>query len=347
MHTDSPTSSNGPHAPNVQIPAKMLAIEISAPGGPEVLKPTTVETPTPGPAEVLIKVAASGVNRPDIMQRSGLYPAPSGHSPIPGLEVAGTVVAIGSGATGISVGTPVMALVNGGGYAEFCRANSALCIPVPDTLSMKEAAGIPETFLTVWHNVFQRGQLSSGDWFLVHGGTSGIGVTAIQVAKAFGANVIATAGSQEKCDACTALGADVAINYRTQNYVDVVKEKTARRGVNVILDMVGGDYIEKNIKCLADDGRLVNIAYQNGSKASIDFLRVMLKRLTITGSTLRIRTDAVKAEIARNVREKVIPLVSNGTIKIPIDSTFDLKDAARAHAHMDEGNHVGKIILTV
>ncbi len=347
MPNDNSTPTLQPQQASDAIPKSMAAIEISQPGGPEALVPTQIETPAPAPGEVLIKVSAAGVNRPDIMQRSGNYPAPKGHSPIPGLEVSGTIVAAGPSVTHHAVGDRVMALVNGGGYAEYCLASDTVCLPVPQNISMTEAAGIPETFFTVWHNVYQRGGLKSGEWFLVHGGTSGIGVTAIQVAKAFGANVITTAGSQEKCAACEALGADRTINYKEEDFLDVVKSVTNKRGVDVILDMVGGDYIEKNIKCLADDGRLVNIAYQKGSKATIDFIRVLLKRLTITGSTLRIRPTEIKAQIAKEIQEKVIPLVANGTIKVPIDSTFELKDAAKAHARMDEGCHIGKIILTI
>ncbi|MEO1543990.1 MAG: NAD(P)H-quinone oxidoreductase [Pseudomonadota bacterium] len=330
-----------------ELPTTMTAIAIPEPGGPDALKPTEIPVPTPGPGQVLIKVAAAGVNRPDVMQREGTYPAPKGHCTTPGLEVSGEVVAIGPEAAGLEMGDAVMALVNGGGYAEYCIAEAPACIPVPSGVSLTEAAGVPETFFTVWHNVFQRGALQSGEWFMVHGGTSGIGVTAIQLAKAFGATVVSTAGSDDKCDAMRELGCDHVINYRTQNFVDVVKEATAKRGVNVILDMVGGDYIANNIRCLADDGRLVNIAYQKGSKAEIDFLRVMLKRLTITGSTLRIRATDVKGKIASELKEYVVPLLVDGRVKVVMDSTFPLRDAAKAHARLEEGSHIGKVILTV
>jgi NADPH2:quinone reductase len=257
------------------------------------------------------------------------------------------VAALGAGAEGLAVGDTVLALVPGGGYAEYAVAPQVCCIRKPDSMSFTDAAAIPETFFTVWHNVFERGGLKAGETFLVHGGTSGIGVTAIQIAKALGARVITTVGSDEKCAAARALGADVAINYRTQDFSDVVRQETGKRGVDVILDMVGGDYIEKNIRALADDGRLVNIAYQKGSTATVDFMRVMLKRLTITGSTLRIRSNDVKAGIARALESKVMPLVASGQIKIPIDSTYPLARAAEAHARMESSAHIGKIVLTV
>ncbi len=329
------------------LPKTMTAIAIQGQGGPEVLIKQEIPTPSPAPAQVLIKVAAAGINRPDVMQRSGTYPAPKGHSTTPGLEVSGTVAAVGEGVARFKNGDAVVALVNGGGYAEYCVADEAACLPVPAGLSMTEAAGIPETFFTVWHNVFQRGQLQADEWFLVHGGTSGIGVTAIQLAKAFGAKVITTAGSPEKCKACLELGADRAINYHEEDFVDVVKEVTGKRGVDVILDMVGGDYIARNIKCLADDGRMVNIAYQKGSKAEIDFLRVMLKRLTITGSTLRIRTNRVKGNIARALEEYAAPMLADGRVRVVVDSTYPLADVQKAHARMDAGQHIGKIILQV
>ncbi|MEQ8825878.1 MAG: NAD(P)H-quinone oxidoreductase [Filomicrobium sp.] len=329
------------------IPASMMAIAIDGKGGPEVLKPTTIETPQPGQGQVLIKTAAAGINRPDVMQRQGTYPAPKGHSEIPGLEVAGEVASLGADTTRFKVGDKVMALVNGGGYAEYTIAEEPCCISVPESLPLTEAAGIPETFFTVWHNVFSRAHLTTGEWFMIHGGTSGIGVTAIQLAKAFGANVVATAGSDEKCEACRKLGADLAINYKTQDFVEAVKAHVGKRGINVILDMVGGDYIAKNITCLGDDGRLVNIAYQKGSKAEIDFLRVMLKRLTITGSTLRIRPTDVKGRIARDLEEYVLPMLTEGRVKVVMDSTFPIAEASKAHARMDEGAHIGKIVLTV
>ena len=323
------------------------AVAIVGKGGPEVLTLQDIAVAEAGPGQVLIKVAAAGVNRPDIMQRQGVYPAPKGHSAIPGLEVAGHVAALGPGVNNFKIGDAVMALVNGGGYAGLTIAEEVATLAIPAGMSMIEAAAIPETFFTVWHNVFERGALKNGEWFLVHGGTSGIGVTAIQLAKAFGARVIATAGSPSKCEACRALGADIAIDYTAQDFADVIKTTTEGRGVDVILDMVGGDYIERNIKCLADDGRLVNIAYQKGSSAQIDFMRVMLKRLTITGSTLRVRTNAVKGGIAQAVAKNAFPLISTGKVKVLIDSTFPLRDAAAAHARMESSQHIGKIVLTV
>ena len=327
------------------LPASMTAIAINGKGGPEVLVPRDVPVPEAGPGQVLIKVTASGVNRPDVLQRKGLYPAPKGHSELPGLEVAGTVVAVGAGVTRFKVGDRVMALTNGGGYAAYCVSDEGVTIPIPAGMDDATAAAIPETFFTVWHNVFERGALKAGETILIHGGTSGIGVTAIQLAKAFGARVFATAGSVEKCRACVSLGADRAIEYTKEDFVEIIKAETQGRGVDVILDMVGGDYIDKNIRVLADDGRLVNIAYLNGSTATIDFMRVMLKRLTITGSTLRVRSKAVKADIARAVEANALPLVTSGEVKILIDSTFPLARAADAHARMESSQHIGKIVL--
>jgi NADPH2:quinone reductase len=326
------------------LPATMTAIAIAGKGGPEVLQPVTLPVPEPGAGQLLVKVAAAGVNRPDVMQRLGLYPAPKGHSEIPGLEIAGTVARVGAGTQRFKVGDPVMALVNGGGYAEYCLADESACLPVPANLDMGQAAAIPEAFFTVWHNVLERGGLKSGEWFLVHGGTSGIGVTAIQLAHVFGAKVITTVGSPEKCEVCRTLGATRAIDYTTEDFVEVVKAETGGRGVNLILDIVGGDYVERNIRSLADDGRLVNIAFQKGSKVTIDLMRVMLKRLTLTGSTLRIRSSEVKAGIARAVEEKALPLVAEGRIKVVMDRTFPLAEAGKAHARMDE-SHIGKIVL--
>ncbi|MBS0232933.1 MAG: NAD(P)H-quinone oxidoreductase [Proteobacteria bacterium] len=331
----------------MSLPTSMKAVAINGSGGPEVLILTEVPVPQPKSGEVLIKVAAAGVNRPDVLQRQGNYPPPKGHSELPGLEVSGTVAALGEGATRFALGDPVMALVPGGGYAEYAAVSELSCIKKPDVLSFVEAAAIPETFFTVWHNVFQRGHLKAGEKFLVHGGSGGIGTTAVQLAKAFGATVFTTVGSDEKCEAARALGADVAINYRTQDFGQVIKSETAGKGVDVILDMVGGDYIEKNIRALADDGRLVNIAFQKGSTATVDFIRVMLKRLTLTGSTLRIRSNEVKGEIAAAIAKKVVPLVVAGQIKVPIDSTYPLADAAEAHKRIDSGTHIGKIVLTV
>lgn len=329
------------------LPDAMIAIAIQGKGDPEVLVAEHQALPVPGEGQVLIKVAAAGVNRPDVLQRKGLYPAPKGHSALPGLEVAGTIAALGAGVSQFKLGDPVMALLNGGGYAQYAVAEEAATLPIPEGVSMIEAAAVPETFFTVWHNVFERGALKSGEWFLVHGGTSGIGVTAIQLARAFGAKVIATAGSRQKCEACLALGAHRAVDYAEEDFVEAVKAETDGRGVDVILDMVGGDYVERNIRSLADDGRLVNIGYQAGSKVTVDMMRVMLKRLTLTGSTLRIRPTAIKGEIAHAVAQHALPLVANGKVKIVIDSTFPLARAAEAHARMETSQHIGKIVLTV
>lgn len=329
------------------LPETMTAIEIEGKGGPEVLVARQVPVPQVGSGQILIKVHAAGINRPDVLQRQGLYPAPKGHSPIPGLEVAGEVAAVGAGSNRFQPGDRVMALVNGGGYAQYCIAEEPAALPIPAGLSMIDAATVPETFFTVWHNVFERAALKPGEWFMIHGGTSGIGVTAIQLAKAFGAKVIATAGSADKCAACAALGADRTVDYRTEDFVEAVKETTGKRGVDVILDMVGGDYVDRNIRSLADDGRLVNIAFLKGSKVEVDLMRVMLKRLTVTGSTLRIRPTEVKGQIARALEEKVSPLLANGAIKVVLDSTFALNEAGAAHARLDAGQHIGKIALAV
>ena len=329
------------------LPATMTVIAINGKGGPEVLVPEQRPVPAPGAGQVLIKVEAAGVNRPDVLQRQGLYPAPKGHSEIPGLEVAGTVAALGEGASRFKIGDRVMALVNGGGYAEYCLADEPAVLPVPANLTSVEAAAVPETFFTVWHNVFERGSLKSGEWFLVHGGSSGIGVTAIQLAAAFGAKVITTAGSPEKCAACLALGATRAINYRDEDFFEVVRAETGKRGVDVILDMVGGDYIDRNIRSLADDGRLVNIGYQSGSVVTVDMMRVMLKRLVLTGSTLRIRPTEIKGGIARAVETNVLPLLADGRVRIVLDRTYPLGNAADAHARMESSQHIGKIVLTV
>ena len=328
------------------VPTTMTAIAIAGKGGPEVLRPETIAVPQPGPGQLLVKVAAAGVNRPDVMQRLGLYPAPKGHSQIPGLEIAGTVVASGEGTHRFMTGHTVMALVNGGGYAQYCVADETACLPIPAGLDMVEAAAIPEGFFTVWHNVFERGGLKEGEWFLMHGGTSGIGVVAIQLARAFGAKVITTVGSADKCAACLKLGATRAVDYTREDFVEVVKAETEGRGVNVILDIVGGDYVERNIRSLAEDGRLVNIAFQKGSKVTIDLIRVMLKRLTLTGSTLRIRSEDVKARIARAVEDKALPLITDGQVKILVDSTFPLSEAAKAHERMDQ-SHIGKIVIKI
>ncbi len=325
----------------------MTAIEIAEPGGPEVLRPVERPRPAPGVGELLIEVAAAGVSRPDVLQRRGGYPPPPGASNIPGLEVAGTVAALGPGAHGWQIGDPVCALVSGGGYAEFCAAPTAQCLPVPEGFDMTQAAALPETFFTVWTNVFQRGRLQAGERFLVHGGSSGIGTTAIQIAAARGARVFATAGTADKCAACERLGAERAINYRDEDFVAVVKQATGGEGVDVILDMVGGDYIQRNIKALRTEGRIVYIAFLGGSKAEIDFLPLMLKRATLTGSTLRPRSVEQKSAIADELRAEVWPLLDAGRIAPVIDSTFALADAAGAHARMDGGEHIGKIVLTV
>lgn len=329
------------------LPSTMKAIAMSGKGGPEVLSLSECPVPKAGEGELLIKVAAAGINRPDVLQRKGLYPAPKGHSELLGLEVAGEIAALGPGASRYKPGDEVLALVNGGGYAEYCVAVEGSVLPKPAQVSFVQAAAIPETFFTVWHNVFERGALKTGERFLVHGGTSGIGVTAIQLAKTFGATVFATAGSTEKCEACRALGADYAINHRTEDFAETIKRETQGRGVDVILDMVGGDYLDRNIRSLADDGRLVNIAFLNGSSATIDFMRVMLKRLTITGSTLRVRPQDVKTGIARAVEQHVLPLIAEGKIRVPVDSTFALAEAADAHARMESNAHIGKIVLTI
>jgi len=323
----------------------MTAIEIREPGGPDVLVPASRPVPEPGPGEVLIRVAAAGVNRPDVLQRTGGYPPPPGASDIPGLEIAGEVVAVGEAAEGRAPGDMVMALVAGGGYAEYCTAPAAQCLPIPKGLDTIQAAAMPETFFTVWSNVFDRGRLASGETFLVHGGSSGIGTTAIQMARAFGARVFATAGSAEKCAACVELGAERAINYRDEDFVAVLRDATDGAGADVILDMVGGSYIARNIKALAPDGRLCQIAFLGGSKAEVDFTPMMLKRLTLTGSTLRPRPVAFKAAIARSLAEKVWPLVEKGQIKPIVHKIFPLAEAAAAHRLMESSAHIGKIVL--
>jgi NADPH2:quinone reductase len=296
---------------------------------------------------VLVKVAAAGVNRPDVMQRLGLYPPPAGATDIPGLEIAGEVVAIGAAVRRWKTGDRVMALVVGGGYAEYCPAHESHCLPVPPARTITEAAAVPETFFTVWHNVFERGRLEPGETLLVHGGSSGIGTTAIQLAKASGARVIATAGSAAKCDACRTLGADLAVNYRSEDFVAATKAATGGKGADVILDIVGGDYIERNYEAAAVDGRVVQIAFQGSPKATVDFRRLMLKRLTHTGSTLRARSAADKGAIARAVEQRVLPLLAAGKVKPVIDSTFPLTEAAKAHARMESSVHIGKIVLKV
>jgi NADPH2:quinone reductase len=328
-----------------KLPAQMTAISIPKPGGPEALVPEQRPVPAPRQNEILVKVAAAGVNRPDVAQRTGNYPPPPGASDIPGLEIAGEVVALGAGAAKFKVGDKVMALVPGGGYAEFCTAHESHALPVPASLTLNEAAGVPETFFTVWHNVFERGALKAGETLLVHGGSSGIGTTAIQLAKAFGAKVIVTAGSKEKCDACLKLGADHAIDYKTQDFVAETKAATGGTGANVILDMVGGDYIERNYEAAAIDGRIVQIAFLANPKATIDFRRIMLKRLIHTGSTLRARAIEDKAAIARALEAKVLPLLRDGKVKPLMDSVYPLAKASEAHARMESSHHIGKIVL--
>jgi putative PIG3 family NAD(P)H quinone oxidoreductase len=329
------------------VPETMTAIEISTPGGPDVLKAKVVPVPKPGAGQILIKVAAAGVNRPDVAQRMGAYPPPAGHSPLPGLEVAGEVAAVGQGVARWKPGDKVCALVNGGGYAEYCLAEEPIALPVPAGLDMVHAAAVPETFFTVWNNVFERGRLAAGDWLLVHGGSSGIGTTAIQLGKAFGAKVIATAGSAEKCQACLELGADKAVNYRSEDFVAACKEATGGKGIDVTLDMVGGDYTERNIAAAAEDGRIVQIAVLGGAEVKLNIARLMMKRLTLTGSTLRPRTREVKAGFARALEAKVWPLLAAGKIKVVIDSTFPLTKAAEAHQRMETSAHIGKIVLVV
>jgi len=329
------------------VPETMTAIEISTPGGPDVLKAKVVPVPKPGAGQILIKVAAAGVNRPDVAQRMGAYPPPAGHSPLPGLEVAGEVAAVGQGVDRWKPGDKVCALVNGGGYAEYCLAEEPIALPVSAGLDMVHAAAVPETFFTVWNNVFERGRLAAGDWLLVHGGSSGIGTTAIQLGKAFGAKVIATAGSAEKCQACLELGADKAVNYRSEDFVAACKEATGGKGIDVTLDMVGGDYTERNIAAAAEDGRIVQIAVLGGAEVKLNIARLMMKRLTLTGSTLRPRTREVKAGFARALEAKVWPLLAAGKIKVVIDSTFPLTKAAEAHRRMETSAHIGKIVLVV
>ncbi|MBE7638035.1 zinc-binding dehydrogenase [Sneathiella sp. P13V-1] len=329
------------------IPSQMTAIEIKEFGGPENLVPTIRPVPEPALGEVLIKVAAAGVNRPDVLQRMGGYAPPPGASDIPGLEVAGEVVAVGDGVTRFKVGDTLCALVAGGGYAEYCVAPEAQCLAVPNGYDMVKAAAVPETYFTVWTNVFDRGRLTGGESFLVHGGASGIGTTAIQLAKSFGARVFATASTDEKCREIEALGAERGINYKSEDYVEVVKELTGGEGVNLILDMVGGSYIQRNISALAVEGRLVYIAFLGGPKADVNFAPVMLKRLTITGSTLRPQSIEAKAAIGKSLEEKVWPLLNAGTVKPIIDSVFPLDQANKAHERIDDSGHIGKIVLEV
>ena len=326
------------------MPQMMRAIEITTPGGPDVLKLTERPMPEPGHGQVVLKVAYAGVNRPDALQRAGAYDPPPGASDLPGLEASGAVVAIGSGVSGLALGDQVCALLPGGGYAEYVVTPAAHCLPVPSGLSLKQAACLPETFFTVWSNVFTRGGLKAGERFLVHGGSSGIGTTAIQLANAFGARVFVTAGSDEKCQACLDLGAERAINYKTEDFVAAMR---AEGGADLILDMVGGDYIPRNVKALAEDGRLVQIAFLQGPVVELNFAMMMVKRLTLTGSTLRPQSDLAKARIAQDLHEAVWPLLEAGKVAPVMDSEFDLADAAAAHARMESSGHIGKIVLKV
>jgi putative PIG3 family NAD(P)H quinone oxidoreductase len=322
----------------------MLAIEISASGGPDVLTPASVPVPVPGHGQIIIRVAYAGVNRPDALQRAGAYAPPPSASPLPGLECSGTVVEVGPGVQRWQIGDQVCALLPGGGYAEYVATHAAHALPIPKGLSLKEAACLPETCFTVWSNMVMRGGLQAGERFLVHGGTSGIGTTAIQIATALGARVFATAGSDEKCEVCRALGAETAVNYRTEDFVASVKDAG---GANLILDMVGGPYIERNIKALADDGRLVQIAFLQGAKVTLNMAEMMTRRLTLTGSTLRPQSDLAKARIAAAVEAHVWPMIERGAVKVVMDSEHALADAAAAHWRLESGGHVGKIVLRV
>jgi putative PIG3 family NAD(P)H quinone oxidoreductase len=328
----------------MRLPSTMRAVEISAPGGPDVLQPCTRPVPTPGAGEVLIRLAYAGVNRPDALQRAGSYAPPPDASDLPGLEGAGEVVAIGEGVSGLRIGDCVTALLPGGGYAEYATTPATHALPVPEGLGLKEAACLPETFFTVWSNVFMRGALKAGERFLVHGGSSGIGTTAIQLAHVFGARVFTTAGSAAKLEICKRLGAEVAVNYREEDFVEIVR---AQGGADLILDMVGGDYIPRNIRALADEGRMVHIAFLAGPKAEVNFAQIMARRLTITGSTLRPQSVAAKARIASELREHVWPLLDAGRIAPVMDSEFVLEDAAAAHERIESSGHIGKIVLNV
>lgn len=329
------------------LPEMMTAIEITTPGGPEVLKPCQRPVPVPAPGEVLLKVAYAGVNRPDVVQRKGLYPPPAGASDLPGLEVSGTVVAVGEGVDAGEIGSRVCALVSGGGYAEYCVAAFDQCLPVPAALDMAEAAALPETLMTVWHNVFERAYACEGESILVHGGTSGIGTMTIKLGKLFGLTVIVTCGSDDKCKAATALGADHAINYNNADFVEEVKKLTKGDGVHIVLDMVAGGYVPRNLQCLREDGRHVTIAVQGGMVAEINMAQVMMRRLTLTGSTLRARSAAFKALLVQELYATVWPMVADGQLRPEMDKTFALADAAAAHAHMESGDHVGKIVLRI
>jgi putative PIG3 family NAD(P)H quinone oxidoreductase len=331
----------------MSLPVEMTVVEITAPGGPEQLKPVKRAVPKPGNQEVLVRVAAAGVNRPDVMQRQGRYPPPAGASDLPGLEVAGEIVALGADVSGLSIGDKVTALLAGGGYAEYAVAAAPLCLPLPNGISMVEAAAIPETFFTVWTNLFDRGRCKAGDNVLVHGGTSGIGTTAIQLAAAWGARVFATAGSEDKARSCERLGAARGINYRTEDFVEVIRAATAGAGIDVTLDMVAGSYVARNLEIAALEGRVVTISLLGGSRAEINMSVILTKRLTLTGSTLRSRTVAQKAEVAEAVRKNVWPLLAAGRVRPVIHATFPLAEASEAHRLMETSSHIGKIVLTV
>jgi putative PIG3 family NAD(P)H quinone oxidoreductase len=331
----------------VKLPDYMTAIEISTPGGPEVLVESQRPLPVPGAGEVLLKVAYAGVNRPDVIQRKGLYPAPPGASDLPGLEVSGVVVSVGDDVDPTVIGGRYCALVSGGGYAEYCLARMDVCLPVPAGMEMAEAAALPETLFTVWHNVFERGRASSGETVLIHGGTSGIGTMAIKLGKLFGLTVIVTCGSDDKCAAAERIGADYAINYNSSDFVERVKALTSGEGVHLVLDMVAGNYVSRNLQCLREDGRHVTIAVQGGMTAEINMAYVMSRRLTLTGSTLRPRTAAFKAMLAQEILAKVWPMVSDGALRSEMDKIFPLAETAAAHAYMESGAHVGKIMLEV
>lgn len=331
----------------VELPDMMTAIEITQTGGPEVLQPCERPVPEPGPGEVLLRVAAAGVNRPDVVQRKGLYPAPPGASDLPGLEVSGVIIALGQGVDAELLGQRVCALVSGGGYAEYCVATAGVCFPVPEGLSMEEAAAIPETLMTVWHNLFERAYITDGEMVLIHGGTSGIGTMAIKLCALFGVTSIVTCGSDAKCDSALALGADHAINYNTQDFVEEVKRITGGFGVHAVLDMVAGSYVPRNLQCLREDGRHVTIAVQGGMVAEINMAQVMMRRLTLTGSTLRPRSTEFKSLLAAEIYSTVWRLVEDGQLLPKMAKAFPLKDAAAAHAYMEAGDFVGKIVLTV
>ena len=332
---------------SAQVPENMTAIGFDAPGGPEVLRPETVSVPQPGEGQVLLRVSYAGVNRPDVAQRQGLYPPPPGASPLPGLEVSGTIVAVGDGLPREYIGERYCALVSGGGYAEYGLAHIGHCLPVPDGMPMAEAAAIPETLFTVWHNVFERGWATEGETLLIHGGTSGIGTMATMLAKTFGLTVITTCGNDAKCAASRNLGADLSINYREQDFVEAVLDFTGGKGAEVVLDMVSGDYVARNMKCMAMDGRHVTIAVLGGAKAEINMAVVMTRRYTMTGSTLRPRSDAFKTLLAGEIESNAWPLFEAGTLRPVMDRSFPLAEAAAAHAYMEAGDHVGKIVLEV